>query len=256
MQVAIDNAKRKFDIDLVEEIKLIKNDMNIKENGYPVFWTVIRRDFNKPAEIIQKQMQKIQSGKMQEDEMFQVTGRASAAEALEYLQLQYNKKNKINYDLICPMNYIYNVKFNGYRSPDSVIDIEKFYVKYELDASRRQSKKVEELIEKYNLDIYNFYMDEDNARDASENYLLLRSDYDDLINEIKSTYLSKDYLGLMSWLINRTFCIGSGVKSKKGTMRTIIDKNKAMLLKILYDINSESLLKCFSGKKYEKTGNN
>ena len=34
MQVAIDNAKRRFDIDLTEEISRIKEDMNIKENGF------------------------------------------------------------------------------------------------------------------------------------------------------------------------------------------------------------------------------
>ena len=52
----------------------------------------------------------------------------------------------------------------------------------------------------------------------------------------------------MSWLLNRAFCIGAGVKSKKGVTQSLISKNKSILLKILYDINSEALLKCFSGK--------
>ena len=46
-QVAIDNSKRKFDIDLTQEIKLIKEDMNIGENKYPVFWKLIKHGFNK-----------------------------------------------------------------------------------------------------------------------------------------------------------------------------------------------------------------
>ncbi len=46
-QVAIDNAKRRFDIDLTKEIASIKSDMNIKNNGYPAFWSIIRKDFNK-----------------------------------------------------------------------------------------------------------------------------------------------------------------------------------------------------------------
>ena len=44
-QVSIDSAKRRYDIDISDEIKRIKKDMNIKENGYPVFWTHIRKDF-------------------------------------------------------------------------------------------------------------------------------------------------------------------------------------------------------------------
>ena len=45
-QVAIDNAKRRFDIDLSDEIRRIKNDMDIKENMYPSFWMIIKRGFN------------------------------------------------------------------------------------------------------------------------------------------------------------------------------------------------------------------
>ena len=46
-QVAIDNAKRRFDIDLTGEIKRIKADMNIKRNGLPSFWGVIKKDIDK-----------------------------------------------------------------------------------------------------------------------------------------------------------------------------------------------------------------
>lgn len=46
-QVAIDNAKRRFDIDLVEEIKRIKKDMAVKDHKYPIFWEVVKKDFNK-----------------------------------------------------------------------------------------------------------------------------------------------------------------------------------------------------------------
>lgn len=53
-QIAIDNAKRRYDIDLVEEIARIKKDMGIKENGYPVFWAVVKPNFNK--ELINKDL--------------------------------------------------------------------------------------------------------------------------------------------------------------------------------------------------------
>lgn len=45
-QVAIDSAKRRFDINVTDEIHRIKKDMQVKENGYPAFWLSIRKDFN------------------------------------------------------------------------------------------------------------------------------------------------------------------------------------------------------------------
>ena len=46
-QVAIDNAKRRFDIELTDEIKRIKNDMDIEKNKYPSFWRIIKHGFKK-----------------------------------------------------------------------------------------------------------------------------------------------------------------------------------------------------------------
>lgn len=45
-QAAIDNAKRAFDVDITSEIKRIKEDIDIKTNGYPEFWKYIRKGFN------------------------------------------------------------------------------------------------------------------------------------------------------------------------------------------------------------------
>ena len=45
-QVAIDNSKRKYDLDLDKSIEAIRKDMNLKENGYPSFWKIIKRGFN------------------------------------------------------------------------------------------------------------------------------------------------------------------------------------------------------------------
>ena len=206
-QVAIDNAKRRFDIDLTEEIRRIKKDMNIKENGYPAFWSIIK-------------------------------GR------------EFNRKN-INKELICPMNYIFDMNINKYRSATSTLPMSDFFVKYEMDDNKRKSRKVEELIEKYSLNLYVNYQkavaeNDMNNEDEKDNYLLLRSDFDDMIQDIKQVYISKNYLGLMSWLINRAFCIGSGVKSKKAEIQSTLNNNKAILLKTLYTVNPDALLKCFA----------
>lgn len=209
-QVAIDNAKRRFDIDLTEEITRIKKDMNIKENGYPAFWSIIRKGFN---------------------------------------------KKRINEQLACPMNYIFDIKVGKYKNVASTIPMNNFFVKFNIDENekRRKSRKVEEFIQKYSLDLYLKYQkpkDENKLDDEDENdeYLLLRSDFEDLIDDIRQVYISKNYLGLMSWLIDRAFVITSGAKRKSSVTENTTNNNRAILLKTLYLVNKEAFLKCFSKK--------
>lgn len=201
MQVAIDNAKRRFDIDLTREIDLIKKDMDIKTNEYPAFWGIVKKGFN---------------------------------------------KQRINPELICPMNYIFDIKVKDTRKRVGTLPMSDFFIKHEMDEHRRKCKKVEELIQKYSLDLFNYNVDE-NCDD--EQYLLLRHDFDKLIEDIQTTYISKNYLGLMSWLINRAFNIGAGVRSKNDVMISTINMNKAILLKTLYSVNQDALLKCFVSKE-------
>lgn len=214
-QCAIDNAKRRFDIDLVEEINRIKSDMNINENGLPSFWTIIKKPTKKTAKERKKERD--------------------------------NLKKKVNNDLKCPMNYIFDIKVKEFKLKESTIPISQFFVKYELEESRRKSRKVEELIEKYSFDLYKSSSTDEDDDEKREDYLLLKNNFNDLIEDIKKIYISKNYLGLMSWLINRAFNIGSGVRGNKEISRSKINNNKAILIKTLYEINPDSLLKCFSG---------
>lgn len=200
-QVAIDNAKRSFDIDLNEEIKRIKKDMDVKTNGYPSFWSIIRKGFN---------------------------------------------KNRINPHLKCPMNYIFDFESIRFRASSSTLPMNVFFVKYEMTDNYRRSKKVEDLIAKYSLDLYNYNTSYDD--DNYDEYLLLRSDFDNLIQEIHSVYISRNYLGLMSWLIDRAFCITPNIQSTaKKQLQSTMNSNKSILLKVLYETNPQLLLKCFSG---------
>ena len=190
-QVSIDSAKRRYDIDIANEIRRIKRDMNIQEYGYPKFWLNIRSGFN---------------------------------------------KDKINYDLSCPMNELSNVRFKGVSVTKGVLPISYFLNKYEIKGSRRGSRKVEKIIEKYSLELLaSQFSDEDE-------YLLLRSDFDDMIEDIKRVYISKQYLSLMSWLIQRAFLLTpQAYNSHSQTHR-----NKSILLKTLYEVNPSCLLQVFS----------
>ena len=100
LQAAIDNAKRTYDIDIPSEIKRIKNDMDIDNNKYPVFFSAIRKDFN---------------------------------------------KSRLNKKLNCPMNYLYGLKLNRFRSEDSTLPMSDFYIKHELKQGRSQLSLAKEL---------------------------------------------------------------------------------------------------------------
>lgn len=196
-QCAIDNAKRQFDIDLSDEIKRIKNDMDIEEHNYPVFWKLIKRNF----------------------------------------------KGKINQELHCPMNYLSNIKFSSHREQTKTLPMSYFFNKFELDINRKTCKRVEDFIQEYSLRIYNYNTSEEAD---NENYLLLRSDFEDMIAKIRKINISSSYLGLMSWLIDRAFIVTPDAKRHRKEMYSTISKNKALLLKVLYDVSPKNLLKCFS----------
>lgn len=197
-QVAIDNSKRKFDIDLSKEIKSIKEDMNIGENKYPSFWKLIKHGFN--------------------------------------------VKN-INKDLNCPMNYLYDLDIVKFRDNSSTLPMSYFFVQHPLEKDKKQCKKVEELISNYSLGLLEHQSD-DNPYEYT-NHLLLRSDFDELLNNISKTYISTNYSGLMSWLINRAFLITPRLVEKTTKIKATTKKNKPLLMKILYQVSQKSFLDCF-----------
>lgn len=195
-QIAIDSAKRLFDVDVGSEIKRIKKDMDVENNKYPAFWKVIRRDF---------------------------------------------KEKNINYNLVCPMNYLYNLKLDQFRSNESTIPIQYFFKKFEIEKNRKTCKKVEEIIEMYMNKYYSTISSEN-----EDSYFLLKMDFDNMIQDIKKVYVSKNYIGLFSWLIDRAFCVSIAQKQNQYKLKSKIKKRKSILIKALYDINSANLLKCFS----------
>lgn len=200
-QVAIDNAKRRFDIDLTGEIQRIKKDMNISIYKYPSFWGIIKKNFN--------------------------------------------KKN-INTSLRCPMNYLYDLDLSQFHPDTSTLPMSHFFKKFELSENRKTCKKVEELITKYSIDLLNFNVSEDSAYDKVDDYLLLRKDFEDLIDEIKRIYVSRTYLGLFSWLLDRAFMVSSHTQKNSLTIKTTVSKNKSILMRTLYEVNPVALLKCLS----------
>lgn len=149
-------------------------------------------------------------------------------------------KDKINYKLSCPMNMLSEIKFPEFAMKKGVLPMSYFYNQYQLDGNRRKSKKVEGLIEKYALGLYVSHMNND------DEYFLLRSDFEDMVEDIRQMYISKEYLGLMSWLVNRAFCITPNMQAQSRVIQSKINKNKSILLKTLYSVNPNNLLEIFS----------
>ena len=208
-QAAIDNSKRTYNINISEEIDRIKRDMNI--NGYPMFWKAIKKKNDK----------------------------RNGVKLSELTDKQIQRRNSMyNPEIICPMNSLYNMNINPRISgKSSIYPIDKFLNIYELDISKSKSKKVEELINKYSLRIFNYNKDNEiDDTDNEDDYLLLDS-------EIAFT---KKYLGLMSYLISRAFIPTSGLKHTGRPIKTNLHKNRPLLLKTLYELNSKQFLKCFS----------
>ena len=154
-------------------------------------------------------------------------------------------RDRVNSSLVCPMNYLNSIKIKEFKPETTTLQIGEFFIKHEFDSDkeRKRSKKIEELIQKYSLRLYE--VDSSQDKNDEENYLLLRNDFDELIKDIRQVYISKNYLPLMSYLINRAFNIGAGVRRKSKFIDSNTNNNKSILLKTLYEVNKDVFLKCF-----------
>lgn len=195
-QVAIDNSKRRYDLDLNKSIDKIKKDMDVKTHGYPLFWGIIKKDFN---------------------------------------------KRNINRKIHCPMNYLADLKFKRVRQVGDTLPMETFFIKTPFDKDMVISQKVEKLISKYAFDIYDSVIIND---EYISGHLILKSNFNELIKDIRETCLSDKYIGLMSWLIDRALRITPEMVTGKN--KSALTRNKSLLLRTLYEVNPKSLLYCFS----------
>jgi hypothetical protein len=215
-QVAVDSAKRAFDINLTDEIRRIKKDMDVEENGLPDFWLLTKRDKRKVRNEKERRERDLKNKK--------------------------RIRKNVNSTLLCPMNYLYNLEFERVKYDTEALPMEEFWIDHKHNVDRRKSKEIENLIEKYSLDLYNYNVS--HGKEPND-YLLLIDQFDELIADIRKVYISKNYLGMMSWLINRAFEIGAGVRRNKKGMNSSLSKNRALLLKVLYVVSPEIFLQCF-----------
>lgn len=193
-QASIDSAKRRFDIDISNEIKRIKSDMDIKTYGYPSFWKIIKVGFN-------------------------------------------NKL--VNESLNCPMNYLYNLELPKFKDAESTLPMSYYFNKTKVKLDRRSCKKVENLIYEYSLKFY-----QQNMLDDTD-HILLRNDFYDLIDSLSRTPISKNYQDFMYWILDRVFFITPQLQSNKLKIKSKLNKNRSLIVKVLFTLNSYTFLRCF-----------
>jgi hypothetical protein len=141
------------------------------------------------------------------------------------------------------MNYLYSLEIPVVRNSESTLPMSDFFIKHTVEKKDKlRNRKVEEIIDKYSLSLLEYNMSNEN--DTKDEYLLLRSDFDDMIEEISRIYISSTYVSLFSWLIDRAFLITPRVRANKKDISKI-NKNKSLLMKTLYSVNKKNLLECF-----------
>ena len=151
---------------------------------------------------------------------------------------------KLNPELVCPMNYLYQLKLPRCPKQPPALPMSHFFCKYEMHTNIRTCRKVEQLIADYSLQLYGYNT---SANPDDTDYLLLREDFENLISDIRRIRISSNYLGLFSWIIDRCFKILPGTIRNQKSISSTVHKNRSLMLKVLYEINPDNLLKCFAG---------
>ena len=211
-QIAIDSAKRKFDVDVLSEITRIREELEIQEIGYPLFYADV-------------QNKKLVGANMRN----------------KYKDPKSFKVDKINFDLKCPMNCVRTVDIRKER--EEAISFMDMIISHKLDNNdrRRKSYKVEKMIEKYGLRVNGLNSTEEEFEEE-DNWLLCQEEFENLVQDIREAKLSHNYHGLMYWLICRSF---SAPYVNQPKLQTALNKNRPVLLSVLYKVNPKAFLECF-----------
>lgn len=211
-QIAIDSSKRRYAIDVSDEIARIRQDMNIDQLKYPKFW------FSLPKKH-----------------------RFTSSDKKSMTKEEIYAHEKVNLELTCPMNELFDLTVPRVPYSKKIIPNDRFFIRYPLESSKRLPKRIEALIEKYSSLISSL-----NAGD-SEGYVMLESMFDELIDDLKRVHFPSHCQGLMSWLIDRALFISPQMIAKKDQCLSTLSKNRPFLLKVLYTMNPKMFLSCFAG---------
>ena len=122
--------------------------------------------------------------------------------------------------------------------------IEEFVNEYPTPRLEATSKKVIKILNKLNFNVYENYKSVNVYETDYENLIILESDFEDCVKDLKKLKLGTKYKALISWLVSTTFkaseCDIKGIKQ--------LNKNKCLLLRVLYEISPETVINVFKKK--------
>lgn len=204
-QVAIDSAKRVFDVNVGAEIRRLKKELNVAEYKYPAFWAIIRSGFNQAN----------------------INMNLNCPMNYMYgLKLDQFKPDTPTLD----MDQFF-IKYPIENDRRTCRKVEEFISEYanilsEYNLRKRENSPFE------------------NIPKWQEQTFVLQADFDVMLKNIQKIHLSSNYAGLFSWLIDRAFVITPALQRNVNT-KSKVKKNRALLLKTLYTINKGQFLRCF-----------
>lgn len=149
--------------------------------------------------------------------------------------------SNVNLDIECPMNRLGGVKIKG-ATRGKYVEVVKFKdlmvdgVEYR---NTSKSKRVEDMVASFSM-IYKNCSDRmrNTNSSSSKSFLayMYEEEFNEFIEKLRGTYISKKSIGLMFDIISRAFGEVEDVKTKN---------NKPLLLKVLYETSPNTFLSCF-----------
>lgn len=255
-QVAIDNAKRSFDVNLVRmkdengelkegEIDQIGNEMNISKNGIPEFWGKVHKNNKKDDSDDKKENEKSNEQVSSNDENDNEASSEQDVDESLNKQASLNEKDKKK-KIDCPMNHTAGIEVGEMISSET-IPMKEFFINFSLETkSRRERDDIENYISEYSKDYFRQNMAYQRDEENDDSYLLTCLHFQDLLDTLQERMKKNKgmSIGTTASLIDRAFRISKKRKSQKLQCNT--NKNKSLLLKILYLLNDENVKRCFS----------
>lgn len=218
-QIIIDNCKRGYEIDALNEIKRIKS-MPCMQRGLPEFmrYTKDIKCTNGNGEMLPQEEINSSKDKLEE---------------------------KIEKGIICPMNWLEeelsNIKGN---SRTNTTDTREFFVKIEGKANYKQMSKIRELVEEYDGFVKNSIM-ENKAVTKEEQFEIseaIKEKSNELIDSLRKIKISNNVT------INRIIEVALDLEKENNNInvKNITNgKNTRKLLNILYKMDAERFLSNF-----------
>ena len=225
-QVIIDGCKREYEIAGEDEIKRISKlpcmtlKKTITDNNGKI------RDIKCDFPIFMKYTKEIKYAKDGKELQFE-----------EISEKKAKLKNRINYDLQCPMNWLeeWLDKIQGSSTSDT-IPTENFFVKMNGKPNNRQMSKIRSLIEKYDLFVKSINISE-SEEEILTNKLIAESDL--LLEELKKIKIGNIIT------INRLIETSLGLETGVGVSKKLIGINTRYtrkMLNYLYKMNRDKFL--------------